>query len=193
MLNLPIFYCEIIDSDEGLKAISFVEHPANESDFICFSEQEELKFEIQDEEQRIVSGVIMQPDKPIYRRDPDGREYYVVFSKDTIFKMAEKFFRDSMQNNITADHNRVVDGINLVEMFIKDSSKGIIPNYVDCPDGTLMGTYKVNNEEIWQSIKKGSFKGFSLEGLFTLERQSDEYEELKEIQKMLRKIKRVKH
>lgn len=103
---------------------------------------------------------------------------------------------DKRTTDVNIEHleDSVIPGIILQELYIKDIDRGINPvEFTDCPDGSLFATYKVNNPVIWDAIKAGKFKGFSIEGLFTLERQSDEYEELKEIQKMLRKIKRVKH
>lgn len=146
-MELPIYYCEIVDSDDGLSAISLVEFPAIKSDFMCFSEHTQLKMSVQDEEQRIVSGAIILPDQPIYR-NMNGREFYVMFTRETIRKAAEKFFIDKAQNNVNTDHRYTVNDVNLLELFIKDSTKGICPTYVDCPDGSLIGTYKVNNDEV---------------------------------------------
>lgn len=191
-MELPIYYCEIIDSDDGLSAISLVEFPAIKSDFMCFNEHTQLKMSVQDEEQRIVSGAIILPDQPIYR-NMNGREFYVMFTRETIRKAAEKFFIDKAQNNVNTDHRYTVNDVNLLELFIKDSTKGICPNYVDCPDGSLIGTYKVNNDEVWASIKNGDFKGFSLEGTFSLiEKQDSEEDTYKELIQTLKKIKRVK-
>lgn len=132
----------------GMYAVSLVENPAMNSDFVCFSkEEDEVELQIQDEEQRIVSGVIIKPDYPILRKK-DGKLYYVMFSKETIKQIAEKFLHTNQQNNVTADHRYRVEDINLVELYIKDTSKGIDPNFIDCPDGSLIGTYKVRNEEM---------------------------------------------
>lgn len=192
MFNLPVYYCEIVDSDDGLSAISLVEFPATQSDFMCFSEQAQLKMQVQDEEQRIVSGVIILPDTPIYR-NMNGKEFYVMFSKETIRKAAEKFFVDSVQSNVNTDHRTTVRDVNLLELFIKDSEKGINPNYVNCPEGSLIGTYKVNNDTVWESIKNGDFKGFSLEGTFSLiEKQNSEEDLYKELLMTIKKIKKVR-
>lgn len=91
----------------------------------------------------------MIPDYPIYRKDGD-KEFYITFKADTIKLMAEKLLDDNNQNNIDIQHNgELVDGVKLVELFIKDSSKGINPLYLDdVPDGSLVGTYKIHNEAI---------------------------------------------
>lgn len=185
-MNLPIYYCEINEYEDGIGCLSLVEHPATDSLFMCFSKQ--MNFSIDDEEKRIISGVIMEPDKPIYRND-NGREYYVVFTKETIRLMVEKFFIDGVNNRIDLEHNnKPVDGVHLIEMFIKDSDRGINPNYITCADGSLIGTYKVVDADLWQEIKNGTFKGFSLAGTFSL-RRKNEYEDILEMLTKLRKVK----
>lgn len=144
---LPIYYCTINDSIDGLTAISLVESPAIESDFVYFNKQEEIKCSILDEEQRIVTGPVLIPEKLIYRRKADGFEYYVKFSADCIKQIAEKFFIDGNQGNVTIDHSTKVEGVNLLELFIKDSTKGINTIF-DVPDGSLIATYRVNNDSV---------------------------------------------
>lgn len=92
----------------------------------------------------------MLADTPIYRRDADGTEYYLLFSEKTIRLMAEKMISDNTQNNVDLYHNGdLVGSINLLELFIKDSKKGIVPNYLeDIPDGSLVATYKVRDDEV---------------------------------------------
>lgn len=185
-MNLPIYYCEINDYEDGIGCLSLVEHPATDSLFMCFNKH--INFSIDDEDKRIISGVIMEPDKPIYRND-NGREYYVMFTADTIRKMVEKFFVDGVNNTVDIEHSRsLIDGIHLIEMFIKDSSKGINPNYIDCADGSLIGTYKVLDDKLWQEIKSGTFRGFSLSGKFSL-REKNEYEDILEMLTKLRNVK----
>lgn len=132
----------------------------------------------------------MIPDRPIYRRDGD-REFYITFKADTIKQMAEKFLSDNNQNNIDIQHNgELIDGVNLVELFIKDTHKGINPTYLNnVPDGSLIGTYKVHNEAIWEAAKNGDIKGFSLTGMFKL---AGEDQEIDEITQMLNKLKNIR-
>lgn len=185
-MNLPIYYCEINDYEDGIGCLSLVEHPATDSQFMCFSKQ--MNFSIDNEEKRIISGVIMEPDKPIYRND-GGREYYVIFTKDTIRLMVEKFFIDGVNNRIDLEHNNeVIDGVHLIEMFIKDSERGIDPSYLSCADGSLIGSYKVVDDALWKAIKQGTFNGFSLAGQFTLKKRN-EYEDILEMLTKLRKVK----
>ena len=158
--------------DSGIYKVSLVDFPAVESDFVYFDKQAEiLKLAIANEEQRLVTGVLMRADFPIYRYSKDMGEYYIVYSKDTIKIMAEKMMVDNTFNNINIQHEdgTDVEGINLVEVFIKDTDKGIDPKgfeYVE--NGSLFATYKVNVDSIWEQIKDGTFRGFSLEGLFDL-------------------------
>lgn len=132
----------------------------------------------------------MIPDHPIFRKDGD-REFYITFKADTIRLMAEKLLSDNNQNNVDIQHNgSLVDGVNLVELFIKDTSKGVNPIYLNnVPDGSLIGTYKVHNEAIWEAAKRGEIKGFSLTGMFKL---AEEDQDVDEILKMFEKIKRIR-
>lgn len=196
--NLPIFKAVIDDIDEGILSISLVDYPAIQRDFVAFKEDKiKEQFSVQDEEQRIISGALMLANTPIYRRSADGREYYIVYEPATIRIMAEKLFSDNNQNNIDILHNgELIDGINLIELFIKDASKGISPNYLeDIPDGSLMATYKVRNDEVWDKIKSGELKGYSLLGLFSISQEESvdsEEDELEEILSMLKKLKNIK-
>ena len=112
----------------------------------------------------------MLADIPIFRSDATYGDYYVAFTKDTIFKIAQKFFKKGYQNNVNLMHDSgsVVEGLTMFESFITDKSRGIMPmkGFEDVPDGSWFGSFKVDNEEVWQMIKDGKVKGFSVEGLF---------------------------
>lgn len=169
---IPIYEAIIDSYDTGIYKISLVDSPAVESDFIYFNKVEEVKMSIDDEEKRMVTGVIMRCGFPIYRVSKSLGEFYMKFSKDTIKKMAEKMMKDNTFNNINLQHTdgTDVEGVNLVELFIKDSEKGISPkNFEDIEEGSLFATYQINNDQVWESIKDKTFKGFSLEGIFDLE------------------------
>lgn len=189
---LPIYIAEITDDIEGISAISLVDSPAVESDFLKFSKDKiKLNFKIENEEKRLVTGVVMRCDYPIYRIGVSGYEYYIIFNKETIIKMTEKMLKDNTFNNINLEHNdkRFVEGVNLRELFIKDTDKGINPKgFEDITNGSLFATYHVTNDEIWDEIKNGTFNGFSLEGLFTVNEQKPQdiyninnYDELEDI------------
>lgn len=127
------------------------------------------QFAIQDEERRIISGVLMMPDTPIYRNDKIRGEYYCTFSKDTIEQIAVAFFDKGFQKNVNFMHDgNIIDGFVLFESFISDSERGINPmkGFEDTPDGSWFGSMKVMNDEAWQLVKSGKFKGFSVEGAF---------------------------
>ena len=148
--------------------VSLVDAPAIESDFLAFNKQETLQFSIQDEEQRMVLGPVMIPGKLIYRETADGMPYYIKYEADTIHKMAEKYFADRNINNVDTDHSfELVDGVTLVQAFFKNVEKGINPvGFEDLPDDTLFFQYHVNSDEIWNGVKEGTWKGFSLAGTF---------------------------
>ena len=173
MLDIPVYKALINDSEEGMYAVSLVEEPAVEKNFLCFNSSKELiKFTIDNEEQRIITGVLMRANFPIYRRTAEGFEYYIIYEKETIELMVEKWIAEGLINNINLNHNpnEYVDGLYLKEVFIKDIKKGINPSgFDDIEEGSAFGTYKVLNDEVWKEIKNGTFKGFSLEGYFDLE------------------------
>ena len=166
--GLPVYIAQIDNSEEGILDISLVDYPAVKRDFVLFS-QDKMNFSIQSEEKRIISGVVMLADTPIYRKSPTAGEYYIVFTRDIIEMMVEKMSFEGKLNNITLNHNgQLVEGVTLVELFIKDSSKGLNPSYLpDVTEGSLIASYKVENEDIWNQIKAGEFRGFSLSGIFS--------------------------
>jgi hypothetical protein len=163
----------IIDEEmelSGIDAISIVESPAIEEDFIALkTEQKEYKFAEVDKEKKIIMGAMLVPDKPIYRRDENEGEYYIYFSKDTIRKCMELFFQNGNQSNTTFEHMESITGLTMVESWIvEDTDKDKSKLYeLNVPVGTWMGTIKVNNDKIWNDfIKTGKVKGFSIEGYF---------------------------
>jgi len=170
---IPVYEAIIDSYDDGIYKISLVDSPAVESDFLVFKKDEQpMKFAIENEEKRMVTGVIMRADFNIYRYSDNLGEFYMKFSKETIKKMAEKMMKDNTFNNINLQHTdgTDVDGVNLVELFIKDSEKGISPKgFEDIEEGSLFASYQINNDKVWESIKAKTFKGFSLEGIFDLE------------------------
>jgi hypothetical protein len=163
----------IIDEEmelSGIDAISIVENPAIEEDFIALkTEQKEYKFAEVDKEKKIIMGAMLVPDKPIYRRDENEGEYYIYFSKNTIRKAMELFFQNGNQSNATFEHMESITGLTMVESWIvEDTDKDKSKLYeLNVPVGTWMGTIKVNNDKIWNDfIKTGKVKGFSIEGYF---------------------------
>ena len=197
--NIPIYKALIEDEGAGMYTISLVTNPAVESNFIYFNEQKKpLHFKVENEEKRVVTGVIMRCDFPIYRIAPDGTEYYITFDKQTIEKMCEKWLKDGFQSNVNLQHNpnAYVDGVYLKEVYMKDIERGINPmGFEDIENGSLFGTYHILNDEVWELVKSGEFKGFSLEGYFnTIEvEMSAEDKDFQEIMDMLDKIEKIKN
>lgn len=196
MNKLPIYNAEIKDERDGIIAISFVEEPAVESNFMLFGKQIPLFFA--NEEKKNILGVIMRADFPIYRRDEDGNEFYVTYSADTIAKMAQKYFVSGAVNTTSINHNgEVLDGVNLVQWYVKDINKGIAPNgFDDVKDGSLFAEFHIENENLWKACKDGTFKGFSLEGYFTTEKtnlKSDKMENkiMQKVRELLVKLAKV--
>ncbi len=160
----------ILDEDQefnGIEAISVVENPAIEEDFIALKNQEVKLAEI-NKEKRILLGALLIPNKPIYRKNAE-QEYYIYFSKDTVRKASELYLMRGNQNNSTLEHQYELNGLSLVESWIiedKEKDKTALYN-MDLPLGTWVGAVKVNNDEVWNDyVKTGKVKGFSIEGYF---------------------------
>jgi hypothetical protein len=158
--------------EAGINAVSVVESPAIEENFIALKKHEvELK-EV-DAEKRILMGAALVPNKQIYRRNKD-KEFYIYFSEDTVRKASELFLMRANQNNATYEHERkMLDGMSVVESWIiEDEKQDKSAKYgFNLPKGTWMISMKVNNDEIWKKVKDGEVKGFSIEGHFV-----DQYE-----------------
>ena len=173
----------ILDEEQeesGIEAISIVESPAIESDFVALK-GEEIKLAEVDKEKRILLGALLIPNKPIYRKGKEG-DYYIFFSKDTISKASQMYLRNGRQNNSTLEHSKDLKGLTLVESWIvEDEVQDKSRKYgLNVPVGTWMGAVKVNNEEIWQEyVKTNKVRGFSIEGYFADKMESPK-EEIKE-------------
>jgi len=159
----------ILDEEQeiGIEAISVVENPAIEEDFIALKSQEFRLAEV-DKEKRILMGALLIPNKPIYRRNGED-EYYIYFSKDTVLKASQMYLMQGKQNNSTLEHQYEINGLSLVESWIvEDKVHDKSVKYgMDLPLGTWVGSVKVNNDNIWNEfVKTGKVKGFSIEGYF---------------------------
>ena len=165
------------ESELGIEAISVVENPAIEEDFVALKSQEFKLAEI-DGERRILMGALLIPNKPIYRRNGED-EYYIYFSKDTVLKASQMYLMNSKQNNSTLEHQRELEGLSLVESWIvEDKVHDKSVKYgMDLPLGSWVGSVKVNNDQIWNEfVLTGRVKGFSIEGYFAdkMERPNDQ-------------------
>ena len=163
------------DEVSGIEAVSIVESPAIESDFIALKNQE-FKFAEVNKEKRILMGAALIPNKPIYRKNEEN-EYYIYFSKSTVRKASELFFIRGNQNNSTLEHNVSLTGLTAVESWIVEDEKDKTRFYdLDVPIGTWMLSMKVQNDDVWNDyVKTGKVKGFSIEGYFAdkLERPNE--------------------
>jgi len=162
----------LIDEEQelsGIEAISIVDEPAIEENFIALSKQHEIKLAEVDKEKKILMGAALVPNKNIYRRNGED-EYYIFFSQDTVRKASELFLMRGNQNKSTLEHQAELYGLSVVESWIiEDDVHDKSRKYnMDLPVGTWMVSMKVNNDEVWNNyVKTGLVKGFSIEGYFT--------------------------
>ncbi len=177
----------------GIQAISIVEAPAIEEDFIALKEEERVELKTIDEDKRVLLGAALVPNKPIYRRSGED-EYYIYFSQDTVRKASELFFINGNQNKATLEHQIDITGLSVVESWIIEGEQDKSKMYgMDLPVGTWMVSMKVHNDEIWNDyVKSGKVKGFSIEGYFVdkVEASKQDPEEL-EAEKKLKDIEDV--
>lgn len=171
MNNLKIYDIEVSLTDDitGVGTISLVEHPAVEVGFLAFDEQKPIELQFNDDK-HIITGVAMLADTPIYRNNEHYGEHYVVFSKETIRNIVEKYSKFGLQNLVNIEHSqeRYVNDIFMIESYLIDKERGIVPNeFSDIPDGSWIVSFKVNNLAVWDEIKAGRVLGFSVEGLFS--------------------------
>ena len=174
-------YEMIIDEDyalSGVNALSIVENPAIQSDFVALSDERKVMLAEVNADKQILMGAALIPDKPIYRNQ-GGEEFYIFFSKETVAKAAEMFFKRSNQNNATLEHDVQLNGMTVFESWlVEDPSKDKSSAYgLDVPAGTWMVSMKVDDEEIWNNyVKNNKVLGFSIEGQFANILKRDSYE-----------------
>ena len=159
----------ILDEEQegGIEAISIVESPAIESDFVAL-ESQEVKLAEVDKEKKILLGALLIPNKPIYRNGEEG-DYYIFFSKETIVKASQMYLKNGYQNKSTLEHAKALNGLTLVESWIVESeTQDKSRKYgLDVPVGTWMGAVKGDNDKVWDEyVKTNKVKGFSIEGYF---------------------------
>ena len=155
------------DDDIGVEAISIVSHPATEEQFLALKKQE-YNFAEQDKEKRILVGAALVPNKPIFRKNGE-EEYYIFFSKETVRKASQMFFKNGNQSQATLEHEVKLKGMTVVESWIVESEKDKSRHYgLDVPVGTWMVSMKVESDTVWQDyVKDGKVKGFSIEAYFS--------------------------
>lgn len=162
----------VIDTDDesGVTAIALVDQPAIESNWMAFSKQSEYKFNIKDEEKRIIEGYFMVADLLIPRIGENGEKFFVKFSAKTIEQIREKQSRLGLNNNFNLMHDprQIAEGVYMLDNLIIDNERGKVApkEFEKVPNGSLWGSAKVDNDEIWEQVKNGEFTGFSVEGMF---------------------------
>lgn len=184
MATIPVFKL-VIDPNStdgpdgknfsGVDFVALVDEPAIERYFQAFKAHEKVeikkKFTFSNEDRRLVCGPLMIPNLPIYRKEGDS-EYYAVFDNKTIEQIAQKFFKQGFTANVNEMHDPAakVGDVYMVESFIIDPTRGINAptGFEYLPEGTWFGSYKVENDDVWASVKDGTFKGFSVEGFFKM-------------------------
>jgi len=179
---------ELILDDEdaiGVEAISLVEFPAIEEDFVALSNHK-IEFKKIDEDKRIVIGLALIPNKPIYRRNGDD-EYHIYFSKDTVKKCAELYLKNQNNNEATLEHNLKAEGVSVIESWtVEDVNKDKTALYgLNAVEGSWAVVMKIYNDEIWQDVKKGKYKGLSIEGYFADKIEAKKQEEITPEQKLI--------
>lgn len=163
------YYMKIENNSDGVFGMSLVEHPAVEENFICLSKNEEIKLSAHDETKHIITGVALLADTPIYRRNANG-EYNIIFEKETVRQIVEKFAKDDNFKivNLQHDNEQYVDGIYMFESYLVNKERGIAPKeFPNVTDGSWIVSYKVENEKLWDKIiNNNNLNGFSIEGRF---------------------------
>ena len=172
-MDKKIFYIDINEDDNtGLDAISLVSTPAVEIDFLCFEKDgsKEISFSA-NEDKHIISGIALRADFPIYRRNGDY-EYYVVFTKEIIRKIVNKYAKNGLFNSVNLQHNDLnfTNKAIMIESYIIDKERGICPTeFSDIEDGSWYVSFHIEDEMLWDEIKDGNIlNGFSVQGLFNL-------------------------
>ena len=174
--GIPVYRVLVDDERDGMVRVSLVDDPAVMSDFVAFDAQKRAQmFAVENEDKRLAFGVVARADFPVFRTDPVLGDHYVIFPADTIREMAQKYLTEGRADRVDLMHDGDdVGGVHLVQWFIKDSAKGVAPaGFDDIADGSLFAEYHVEDDAIWQQIKDGTFKGFSMEVFYTLTPEGD--------------------
>lgn len=174
MNKIPIYEAKI-DNDEnvGIYAISFVDYPAVEENFIALSKSKHMQL-VKDEMKQVLTGVILKPNQLIFRLDDNNNPYYITFSEKEIESIAQRMMKKGIAlYNTTHQHQSPLEGNYLIELWIvtdPSNDKSNALGFSNLPKGTLMASYKVTDKDYWKNeVMTGNVKGFSLEGFFNQE------------------------
>ncbi len=153
-------------ADDGVFAISLVDQPAIEENFVALAAQE-VEFKVVDEERRIVVGFALVPEKRILRL-MGGKKFNIYFTKETVAQAAEDFMKKMMLKKFTTDHEEKVDGITVIESWVVEDSKNDKSNLynLNAKGGEWVLMSKIDNDAVWNEVKAGKFKGYSIEARF---------------------------
>lgn len=166
--TVELFIDENVES-EGINAISLVEFPAIEENFVALSKnQHKVEFKTVDTEKRIIVGLALVPNKLIYRRK-GNYEYNITFSKETVRKAAELYLKRLKNNNTTLEHQELTSGVSVIESWIVEDAeidKTALYN-LNAKDGDWAVVMKIDNDEVWQDVKAGKYLGLSIEAMFS--------------------------
>lgn len=170
--GIPVFAVNVDSEDCTITTISLVDEPAMELQMQMFDKKETVKFSLQDEMKHNIVSCIVRTDFPILRLTEEGNPYYIVFNRETSEILCQRLMRDGFQQNISLDHNgKLIDGIQLQEVFIKDSERGISPvGFEDAAEGSLFGVYHITDDALWEDCLDGKFGGVSLESYIDLQK-----------------------
>lgn len=169
----------------GVNCVSLVNAPAIDVNFVALSKETKIEFtSVETEEKKMLYGALLIPEQLIYRVDKENNKpYYVKYSKETIERVSQDFLKRNMHHNSNLEHSLPVAGLTIVESWLVGQPDKSQQFGFSLPEGTWFVGMKVDNEEIWQDVKNGTFKGFSIEGFF--EEMNSEYLAVQEIEKIL--------
>lgn len=188
--GIPVYDAIISDAETGMYKISLVDDPAVMSNFLAFDNNRKvLMYQVENDEKRLVRGVVMRADFPIYRYHPQMGEYYIIYKPEQIRIMAEKYLAEKRQNDVNVMHDSDVEGVQMVQYFIKGNGVSV-EGFDDIADGSLFAEFHILNDEVWESVKEGSYRGFSLEGVFDLQPEEKEEFSNKHNKTTMSKVKR---
>lgn len=158
----------VIEKDlDGIEAVSLVDAPAIEENFIALNKEYRMDLAEVDSDKRILMGAALIPNKQIYRKNGKD-EFYVFFSEATVKQASELFLKNGNQSNATLEHKSKFEGATVVESWIIDNTemdKSKAYGF-DLPKGTWMISMKIEDDKVWKEVKDGKYKGFSIEGYF---------------------------
>ena len=179
------------EKEDGVFAVSLVENPAIEENFVALSQQE-IELKVADEDRKVVVGVALVPEKRIYRKMGD-KEFNIYFSKETIAKAQELYMKNLNANNVTSEHGKPVKGATVIESWIVENEKNDKSNIykLNAPVGSWVIMMKIYNDEEWEQVKKGNYKGFSIEGMFQGFEELEASKQLTDDEVMVQKIKSI--